>query len=120
MYEAITSGITRLRYHSPITATGMFNVKSRCIKFIKLLSRAFIIKSPQSGQGKLSLAILKIRGKGYLMRSFGPAYVKAGRGEVEGKEYVITVNGLLEQKFISWLCQCTNLKVNRVLTCKVL
>lgn len=56
------------------------------------------------------------------MRSFGPVYLKAGRGggEVEGKEYVITVNGLLEQKFISWLCQCTNLKVNRVLTCKVL
>lgn len=56
------------------------------------------------------------------MRSFGPAYVKAGRGggRVEGKEYVMTVNGLLEQNFISWLCQCTNLKVNRVLTCKVL
>lgn len=100
----------------------MFNVKSRCINFIKLLSRAAMIKSPQSGQGKLSLAILKIRGKGYLMRSFGPAYVKAGRGGggVGGKEYVITVYGLLEQKFISWLCQCTNLKVNRVLTCKVL
>lgn len=35
----------------------MFNVKSRCIKFIKLLSRAAMIKSPQSGQGKLSLVI---------------------------------------------------------------
>lgn len=80
-----------------------------------------MIKSPQSGQGKLSLVILKIRGEGYLMRSFGPAfYLKAGREEVEGKEYVMTVSGLLEQNFISWLCQCTNLKVNRVLTCKVL
>lgn len=72
MYEAITSGITRLRYHSPITATGMFDVKSRCIKFIKLLSRAFIIKSPQSGQGKLSLVIQR--------RVFDEKYLKAGRG----------------------------------------
>lgn len=76
MYEAITSGITRLRYHSPITATGMFNVKSRCIKFIKLLSRAAMIKSPQSGQGKLSLVIQR----GVFDEKFGPVYLKAGRG----------------------------------------
>lgn len=39
-------------------------------------------------------------------------------GGVRGLEYVMTVSGLHEQKFISWLCQCTNL--NRVLACKVL
>lgn len=82
----------------------MFNVKLRCIKFIKLFFRVVMIKSFQFGQGKLSLVILKIRGKGYLMRSFGFVYVKVGRGEVEGKEYVIIVNGLFEQKFILWLC----------------
>uniref|UniRef100_A0A8W8JIX8 Uncharacterized protein n=1 Tax=Magallana gigas TaxID=29159 RepID=A0A8W8JIX8_MAGGI len=61
--------------------------------FPRVRIRSIHNKSPQSGQGKLSLAILKIRGKGYLMRSFGPAYVKAGRGEVEGKEYVMTPEG---------------------------
>lgn len=75
-----------------------------------------MIKSPQSGQGKLSLVIQR----GVFDEKFWACLLESREGEVEGKEYVMTVNGLLEQKFISWLCQCTNLKVNRVLTCKVL
>lgn len=35
----------------------MFNVKLRCIKFIKLFFRVVMIKSFQFGQGKLSLVI---------------------------------------------------------------
>lgn len=48
-----------------------------------------MMKSPQSGQGKLCLVILKIRGDGDLVRSFGPVHLKAGKGGggVEGLEY---------------------------------
>lgn len=58
----------------------MFNVKSRCIKFIKLLSRAAMIKSPQSGQGKLSLVIQR----GVFDEKFLACLLESweGRGEV--------------------------------------